>query len=523
MKYLFTFLLILFALPLWGEHHYYHWAGSMELSEADSAQQGTSFDLLIDFDSTTQLVMGEVCYHREVDVPLRLYGQAFTIKEEEQKIKLYEVLPSGSCSAIITLLLKGGQCTEALWEESLTSSIYSKEKKRPQHKHKLLLTEALPYPSTGRPALLQPLGQRKLEGVYAISHTGGFLEKDFDQVEISSLSDSIFIANFSITSYPNMESFFLVMHRVGPNLLQSHMNGKKASIVQAYIFDDCVCFTYEQRGERFLSNIKMTYLRQPDKEAYTYPYIYDKDFSLDEFITVRRKADNISVRYNFLPLMVEDKQQYIELNNFISNIMLTNVRSGVKQIFCADVPEYRHPVLAILNQDSTLQIISLLDALLNNYTDVSEPLPHLKGITGFAYQDTTLTSRPDHQSYYAIDAQGQYHEVPINTLANKITFSKQNSPNRHTIDITYDWAIHYTLEAAADSTFGSYTCQYDGQCWLDTYDHELLYYTFTRVLDTRDPSTRAFTKPCRIKGSLRIVKGDDGQYTIRPITGISFK
>lgn len=536
MRLLIFCLTLLSILPLQAQvvgHSYYCWSGTLESSEKKATEAPVPLELLLEYNDSTQLAMGEIRYQRdERVVPIRLYGKA-TAKNKGLRFTLYEVLPSSSCAGMITLQLVDGQCTECYWEPIYYHSVFeiNWETNKPKKKTvKIGQTKDFPHQEVA--SFFQPIEKKTFEGVYTLNNTGGESENDFNKVEISSISDSIYIANFSTTDFSVNDSFFFVMHKINDQMLE--FESKKEKIhVQAYFYDDCVYFRTIADSKHKLVCAKTNYLRQDNQQAINYPFVSPKVKSIYEFISVSREGDRIKVSCNPMPLIVKgelgQKENYTDIDQFKSVETLTNVRPGVKQIFMSDIGEFMHPILAILNQDSTLQVYSPIDGYIDRYTNVSEPIVGLSDIVGFAYENPNLTveqkQSSDYYTFYAVDAKGQYHEVPINRFAQKLNFTtngENGSTRQHTIDMTYDWAIHYKLEVEKDETFEDYTTEYYGHCWADPDDPAIINYEFDQMLDTRDPGQLVILKPCRVKGKFNVKLNEEGQLVIKTISGIRF-
>lgn len=523
-------LLMLFTLPLHAQvegHIYYCWSGVMETTDKTTVKDSVSFDLLLEYEPSTKLVMGEIRYHRPTTVAIHLYGKAEQSKKGKT-LSLTEVLPSSSCAGKITLQINNDeQCTDGVWEPIVFINEDSSKKSKRAEKKKLNITQSLPFPHQQVKTFFTPLSDHRLSGVYKLNNCGGDRWNNYNKVELSPLIDSIYIANFTIADYPTEDNFFLLMHKKNDHSLEIKSKRIKLNI-QAEVFEDCIYFNVIEDGYNNFDPIKPIYIRQNKQEAFTYPHIGEKSQSLTNFISARRDGDEITVQYNPLPLLYYYKDQKT-MPMFTTYERLTNVRPGIKQIFLANAGEDERPILSILNQDSTLQIFSLIDGFLNHSNKVSDPLPDLTGIVDFAFQKEGVTNdvnkQQENSTYYVIDNQGQYHAIPVNRHVIHRTYDKIDTngvTTHHDLEMTADWSIHYKLDVDKDETFGPYSCEYFGNCWTDATDDSVIHYTFNQMIDTRDPGNDDFIKPCRIKGSFSISTDEEDKVIIKPIKGLSF-
>lgn len=523
-------LLMLFTLPLHAQvegHSYYCWSGVMETTDKTTVKDSVSFDLLLEYEPSTKLVMGEIRYHRPTTVAIHLYGKAEQSKKGKT-LSLTEVLPSSSCAGKITLQINNDeQCTDGVWESIVFIDEDSSKKSKRAEKKKLNITQSLPFPHQQVKTFFTPLSDHRLLGVFKLNNCGGDRWSNYNKVELSPLIDSIYIANFTIADYPTEDNFFLLLHKKNDHSLE--VKSKKIKLnIQAEVFEDCIYFNVIEDGYNNFDPIKPIYIRQNNQEAFTYPHIDGKSQSLTNFISVRRDGDEITVQYNPLPLLYYYKDQKT-IPMFTTYERLTNVRPGIKQIFLANAGVDERPILSILNQDSTLQIFSLIDGFLNHSNKVSDPLPDLTGIVDFAFHKEGVTNdvnkKQDNSTYYVIDNQSLYHAIPVNRHSIHRTYDKIDTngvTTHHDLEMTADWSIHYKLDVDKDETFGPYSCEYFGNCWTDATDDSVIHYTFNQMIDTRDPGNDDFIKPCRIKGSFSISTDEEDKVIIKPIKGLSF-
>lgn len=516
-------ILLLFALllaiisPLVAQvedHDYYFWSGTLEHVTNKESKTIANIDILLEHDQD-HLALGEIVYHRKKGATssIRIYGE-LKVQGEGYLLDMIEILPNGKCSGKMQIQVVDDKFKEGVWDQPIAND---------EHHYKMKLKDK-PFPFDKVQTYFKPLKENLIDGVYSLHMDAE--QPAYDRLEICSLANKVHIANFMYENDSDLESVFMTMNEVSDRRL-NFSNDEYNLSTEIQVYEDFIYFNQLYDPENVFGNYNKFFIRQPNKEAIICPRIDYEQGILVKCMKIERDEDEVRVFYDKDQLLAcgLDEESLLVLNT--QWITLGNVRPGVKQIFMGIIGNQIHPVLAVLNQDGTVQMISLFDSAENTYFSVSEPLKGFENIVGFTYDN--LDEEHDYQTFYAVDKDGNKKEILINQFGGdwELTQNSQDGAviTSHWLNMTEDWTIHYNLDVKNDPEKGSYFENLYGHCWPDPEDSSLIHYVFTSYNDSHNPGPEVVTLPCQVEGTLQISKEFRNGFdylVIDPKSGVNF-
>jgi len=460
-----------------------------------------------------QLALGEIIYFRKngkiSSIPL--YG---TIKPTGKglDVTLYEYLPSGKNTGVLSLTISKGDIPYAAWNSPDNTTRLNFNIKE---------TKEFPYDEVQ--TYFHPLkDDEAADGVYISTNRFPETTTVFSRLELNRSQEHSYVINFVIPE--NEFSRLLPARKASHNRLFVQADNGIKSKIEVRLFKEFVFVyiiadpenSFRQAGE--LSNF---YMRKPNEKVINWPFYIDDRY---EAITAARLVDGKISIYNNPDFVVGYgilTQEDIMAKKGWSDLL--GVRPGVKDIFIGDIGQDINPVLAILNEDGTVQILTLTLSAPKGLLQVSEPLHGLKDIVKLRFDNPELKGYIDYSTIWGQDKEGKYHEILFCPISNDWEIddpAKENSYNSW-ISLSPEWRIDYHHEIM-DGKGNSEIENFYGSLWNTDETFENYEYHFT----TTNKSVEKFeNKKCDIKGTFKaeLKFGDDSIYLeITPISDDQF-
>ena len=488
-------------------HDYYCWTGSLA--------KNIDCEIRMEHDND-HLALGEIIYYRKKGntSSISLYG---TIKQTGKglNVELFEYLPSGKNTGIISITIQNGQPQFFTWSSPDSKTRYNFNLKE---------TRAFPFDEVQ--TYFQPLKEGDdADGVYVSTNRFDASTSPFTRLELNRTGYAYFALNFV---NPETENFHqMVAARTSPSRIYVPQDQNlQPTAMEVRLFRNFVYVYVIADPEKALSKIgpiSNFYFRKPDEKIINWPAFHEDHF---ENITAARLVDGVVSIYNNPELVVESS--YLQGDDIMASkgwVNLEKVTPGVKDIFVADIGQDTNPVLGILNQDGTVQILSLINSAPKGITWVSRPLPDQKDIVRFTF--TAPDAEVDYSTFYGIDKEGKYHEIYIFTLDGDWEMDKvvreDGTPAGSWICISPEWKIDFHNDVNSDN--GGYIHNYYGTIWPADENFETFEYHFTEQNDSRDKFQQM---ECDVKGTFKVETGYDPEeevffLNITPLTGLNFE
>ncbi len=504
LTFLFALLLTLNASAQVPGHEYFCWAGTLG--------KDIKCEVRMEHDDD-QLALGEIIYYRKngKTSSISLYG---TIKPSAKglDVTLFEYLPNGKNTGVLNMTLGKTDIPYAVWNS-------------PDNNTKLNfnIKETKTFPYNEVQTYFHPLSDNKAaEGVYISTNRFPATTTSFSRLELSRIQDSNYALNFVIPE--NGFSRMTTAEKVSPSRLNVQKIAGINANIEVRIFETFIFVyvisdpenSFRQAGE--LSNF---YMRKPNERVINWPIFDGEEF---QNLTSARIADGVVSICNNPDLVVAigalTQEDIMAAKGWVD---VKGIKSGVKDIMIGDIGQDINPVLAILNEDGTVQILTLVLSAPKGWTTVSEPLHDLKDIVRLGFNNPEIKGFIDYATIWAIDKEGKYHEISFCPIASDWEIedpAKENSYNSW-ISLSPEWRIdfhHETMDGKGNSEVENFY----GSFWNTDEAFEAYEYHFT----SKNKSAEQFeNKDCDIKGTFKAVLqyGEDGYYLeITPVSAPQF-
>ena len=273
-----------------------------------------------------------------------------------------------------------------------------------------------------------------------------------------------------------------------------------------------------------VGQISNFYFPTSGEKVINWPAYHDDHF---ENITAARLKDGEVSIFNNPAIVVGGA--YLQSDDIMASkgwVKLEKVTPGVKDIFVGDIGQDTNPVLGILNEDGTVQILTLINSAPKGITWVSNPLPDQKDIVKFAFTDPNAGEEIDYCTFYGIDKAGNYHEIHYCPLDGdwemRNVVREDGTPVGAWISISPEWKIDFHNDVNSDN--GGYIHNYYGTVWHADENFETFEYNFKEQNDSRDNFRQM---ECDVKGTFSVemeYDPEEGLYLkITPLTGLNFE
>lgn len=502
-----TLLLTLSASAQVKGHEYFCWQGTLG--------KDIRCEVRMEHDND-QLALGEIIYFRKngkvSSIPL--YG---TIKQTGKglNVTLYEYLPSGKNTGVLNLTISNGDIPYAAWNSPDNTTRLNFNIKE---------TKEFPYAEVQ--TYFHPLKDNEAaDGVYISTNRFPATTTAFSRLELNRINDNTYALNFAIPE--NDFSRLLTFNKVSHNRLNLQKDMGVKTNIEVRLFEDFTFVyiisdpenSFRQAGE--LSNF---YMLKPDEKVINWPLYYDEGY---QNLSAARLADGKVSIYNNPDLVVAiGALQQDDIMAAKGWVDLRGIKSGIKDILIGDIGQDTNPVLAILNEDGTVQILTLMISAPKGWHTVSEPLHNLKDIVKLSFSKPENKEFIDYSTIWAMDKEGKYHEIsvcPTCQIGSDWEIEDPTKDNHYNswICLTPEWRIDYHHETM-DGKGNSEIENFYGSFWNTDDEMENYEYHFT----SKNKSVEKFeNKDCDIKGTFKIEiqYGDDGYYlNITPISDDQF-
>ncbi len=489
-------------------HEYFCWTGTLA--------KDIDCEIRMEHDND-QLALGEIIYFRKKGntSSIPLYG---TIKQSGKglNVELFEYPPSGKNTGIINITILNGKPQFFTWSSPDSKTRYN-----------FNIKEKRAFPFDEVQTYFQSLKEGEdADGVYVSTNRFDASTSPFTRLELNRTNDASFALNFVNPDTEN--SHLMVATRTSPSRLYVQQQpDMEPTTMEVRLFRNFVYVYVIADPEKALSKagpISDLYFLKPDERIINWPTFHEDHF---ENITAARLVDGVVSIYNNPALVVESS--YLQEDDIMASkgwVNLENVTPGVKDIFVADIGQDTNPVLGILNQDGTVQILTLINSAPKGITRVSRPLPDQKDIVRFAFTDPNAGDMIEYSTFYGVDKAGKYHEIYYCSLDGDWEMDKvvreDNTPAGAWISISPEWRIDFHNDVNSDN--GGYIHNFYGTLWTIDENFETFEYNFTEHNDSRDNFQQM---ECNIKGTFKAEMDYDSEVgtvlKITPLTGQSFE
>lgn len=503
---LFSLLLTFQASAQVKGHEYFCWAGTLG--------NDINCEVRMEHDND-QLALGEIIYFRKngKTSSIPLYG---TIKPTSKgfDVTLFEYLPDGRNTGVLNMTIHNTDIPYAVWNSPDNTTRFNFNIKE---------TKAFPYGEVE--TYFHPLKEDEdADGIYISSNRFPETTAAFNRLELNRLymNDISYAINFVNTG--NDFSRFMVASQTSPNRLNVIKRGSINTNIEIRLFRNFV-FVYiiydPDNGFRQAGEISNFYMRTTGEKIINWSnWPSNEDEGFQKLTAARLVDDEISIYNNPDAVIGMEFLQQDDIMVHKGWTKLSQVKPGVKDIFIGDIADGIYPVLAILNQDGTVQILTLVHSAPKGQTYVSEPLHGLKDIERFAF------SNPDEIediTFWAINKEGKYFPVYGCPIFGDWEMKKTTSEGvvRSSISITPEWRIQYNKEVRTE-TNDSYIENFYGSFWKTDQDYKTYEYRFNEQNNSREGFKN---KDCDIKGSFKAVMKHEnwGNWIeVTPLKGLQF-
>ncbi len=503
---IFTLLLTLSANAQVKGHAYYCWRGTLG--------KDIKCEVRMEHDND-QLALGEIIYFRKngKTSSIPLYG---TIKPIAKglDVTLYEYLPSGKNTGVLNMTIGKTDIPYAVWNspDNMTKLNFN-------------IKETKDFPYDEVQTYFHPIKAGETgEGVYISTNRFPATTTSFSRLELSHIIDSNYALNFIIPE--NEFSRLTTAEKVSQNRLNVQKYAGINANIEVRLFENFV-FVYvisdPENSFRHAGELSNFYMRMPDEKVINWPMFDGENI---QNLTSARLADGKVSIYNNPDLVVSiGALQQDDIMAAKGWVGLDNVKPGVKDILIGDMGQDTNPVLAILNEDGTVQILTLILSAPKGWHTVSEPLHGLKDIVELTSSNPEKRFM-EYATIWAMDKEGKYHEIffcPISQIGTDWEIEDPAKENHYNswICLMPEWRIDYHHETM-DGKDNSEIENFYGNFWSTDDEMENYEYHFT----SKNKSVEKFeNKDCDIKGTFKIEiqYGDDGYYLdITPISDDQF-
>ena len=509
MKHLLSlFALAAFLIPEAGAqvagHEYYCWTGTLG--------NDISCDVRIEYDGD-QLALGEIIYNRKKAEPssIALYG---TVRQTGKGLnfELFEFLPSGKNTGQLSLTLTDGQPEFFAWSSPDQKSRYNFNVKAQQ---------AFPFDEVQ--TYFQPLRNGDVaDGVYTSTGRFDASTPSFSRLELSRSSDNAYTACFVNTDTD--DAFLLYSNLASPSRLFLSALENESKIEMRLFRNFAYVYVIADPEKNLEANGRLNnfYFLQPGEKVINW-ITYDEGRSA-RLTAARLINGKVSIYNNPKQVVSYGMLQEDDIMAVQGWVDLTNVKPGVKDIIVGDIGQDTNPVLGILNQDGTVQILTLTNSAPKGVTSPSEPLPDQKDIVRFAFTKPDEDEEMDYCTFYGVDRNGQYHEIHICHIDGDWEMQTFDSKGVHSgrawLSISPEWQFYYNQEIGFNN---STLINHYGKLWYegDDYDH------FSYQFNKKNNSHENFTdRECDVKGTFKaeFMYEDETYYLlVTPIKGLQFE
>ena len=489
-------------------HEYYCWTGSLA--------KDINCEIRMEHDND-QLALGEIIYFRKngKTSSISLYG---TINQTGKglNVELFEYLPSGKNTGIISITMSNGEPQFFTWSSPDNKTRYN-----------FNIKEKRDFPFDEVQTYFQPLKEGETaDGIYVSTNRFDASTRALTRLEINPTGMVYYAINFV---NPDTEDFFLTTatRTSSSRLYVSPSNDMRQTTMEVRLFRNFV-YTYvisdpeKELGK--VGQISNFYFPTSGEKVINWPAYHDDHF---ENITAARLKDGEVSIFNNPAIVVGGA--YLQSDDIMASkgwVKLEKVTPGVKDIFVGDIGQDTNPVLGILNEDGTVQILTLINSAPKGITWVSNPLPDQKDIVKFAFTDPNAGEEIDYCTFYGIDKAGNYHEIHYCPLDGdwemRNVVREDGTPVGAWISISPEWKIDFHNDVNSDN--GGYIHNYYGTVWHADENFETFEYNFKEQNDSRDNFRQM---ECDVKGTFSVemeYDPEEGLYLkITPLTGLNFE
>lgn len=492
-------------------HSYYNWVGTLD--------NKINVEIFLEIDGLNNLALGEIDYFRKDGgtSKIQLYGCLDKKGEDNQHdYLLMEHLPDGKMSGLLGLRLQHGKLIEGHWLSTDLSRHYQ-----------LNVTKTKPFPYDKWSTFYQPISRMSdVEGVYRNVAAIGQTNETNNLCIIINKNDGADLTKESEEGKFHMELTNNNELGLGQDISPTPY-GEFNFI--APTDDKCTIMVYRdfailttQPKESDEKETSLFFIRQPNEKIVGAP-------GFECGIWAKLKDGKALISFNKAKIEKELDGFYEDLTMCPDgeDLELMGVDSTVRDIYCGDIGQDTHPILALILDNGKVQIYSPFKALEDGHLRVSRPLWNMEGI----YQCSTQRNPPfgedeilDYVTFYGIS---YYDEktpevFPCHYIDGNWQISTGKGLNQQevSIEFTEEWWMQYHQQTGDPAMDGSHCHNYYGYC--QPIDEEQTTYKY--VFEMENDSREQFAdQPSALEGTFRVDEVDyieDGvKMTLTPLTG----
>lgn len=469
-------------------------------------------ELLLEVENEGRLALGQIIYEYG-DRPIRLFGHRN--RQDANTIDMEEHLDNGQWTGNLSLHIENGAVKSGEWHSASDDTLYP-----------LTINRVKSFPYNMRRTFFEPATKEDLKGHYiSYIRQGKAIRQDralnicpdgekcgFFSIELS--GSTLMLGDYELTG--DDEFMFTTPY------------AEAGTTIATKIYKDFAEVSVLMPGENEEDlKVEAFYIRETGVMELT-------QYGFDGLLFVRgRLEDGVPSLIVSRKLLAEVKQTgntFCEISDELKpgRYPLTNVEKPVIDMYIETIGIDINPILCLILEDHTVQILSLTNFIETTLTDMSNPLPNIEDIQKIYCYDPNSTSDQNEEiesdadmvsSVWAIDSKGQSHEISFSyDSGDYIVNPEKGVTGDGYLGMSRTWDIHIIMKESKNVG-----ASYYGQYWIIKYDLENTEYTIgyrmtTQVSDNEEP------KPCDIEGTFKYRHDDDEWMHIHvtPIDGLMF-
>jgi hypothetical protein len=226
-----------------------------------------------------------------------------------------------------------------------------------------------------------------------------------------------------------------------------------------------------------------------------------------------------------VPLGITDEDSYRLPDE---PIQVEGLKGAPKNFIIADIGQDYNPILCVLTDQGKVQMLSLWNAVATGDVEATEiPMDHIIGFKdgpGGPWEDEDGTVFYEYTTIYAIDPQGNEHEIPLYVFDNDLEYVAKGKNANLVYQLYFgdDWRMRYVV----GYQYSEKVEELQGRFWLISEDWDEMTFRFGYELNKRMDYTGEEIKTTEVERQgefeMQYPDFDSRTHVITSIEGVDF-
>lgn len=477
-------------------HSYYALEGYMA---------GQDVELLLEVENDGRLALGQIKYQNG-ESPIRLFGHRD--RQDANTLLLEEHLDNGQWTGSLSLNIENGAVKTGEWRSASDDSVYP-----------LNISKVKSFPFNKVRSFFHPASIDSMKGHFISYIRQGKAIREDRALNIVPSGDK---AGFFSIELSAKTLFMGSYEQMGEN--EFMFTSINETTIGVKVFDD-------------FAEVSVI-MAENDNEEIKAEAFYVKEQGVQEITTWSFTGGELfSVRGRLEhghPVLVVSKNRMLEENKYVDSFAtlksgrheLNNVQGNVIDMVIGSIGMDINPVLCLLLEDHTIQILSLTNFRQTGVTTVSDPLPNITDVQKILEYDPNYKPSEDDEfaegadELWAINSKGESTPFTLSYDTGDYMLNPKNSIDCDAyLSMSELWGIHLIMKEDGKEY------SYFGQYWVINHNYE----NGDKVIGYRMTQKRLnegdmIQEPCMIEGSFQFSRDPDNwtDLIITPLEGLKF-